>query len=86
MSIRSPGGVSARTAAATVGGVSRLDVLINNAGVAKFRRELTPAGIGVTFATSHSGPFLLTNLLLDLRMQSAHARVITVPPIAPTVR
>jgi retinol dehydrogenase-12 len=56
----------------------RLDVLVNNAGVAKFRPELTPDGLGVTFATNHLGPFLLTNLLLDQLRHSAPARVITV--------
>jgi retinol dehydrogenase 12 len=56
----------------------RLDVLVNNAGVAKFRRELTPDGLGVTLATNHLGPFLLTNLLLDLLTKSAPARVVTV--------
>jgi retinol dehydrogenase 12 len=56
----------------------RLDVLVNNAGVAKFRPELTPDGLGVTFATNHLGPFLLTNLLLDLLRHSAPARVLTV--------
>jgi NAD(P)-dependent dehydrogenase (short-subunit alcohol dehydrogenase family) len=56
----------------------RLDVLINNAGVAKFHRQLTPDGLGVTLATNHLGPFLLTNLLLDLLKQSAPARVVTV--------
>jgi retinol dehydrogenase 12 len=56
----------------------RLDVLVNNAGVAKFRPQLTPDGLGVTFATNHLGPFLLTNLLLDLLKQSAPARVVTV--------
>ena len=43
----------------------RLDVLVNNAGVATFRPRLTPDGLGVTLATNHLGPFLLTNLLLD---------------------
>jgi NAD(P)-dependent dehydrogenase (short-subunit alcohol dehydrogenase family) len=56
----------------------RLDVLVNNAGVATFRPQLTPDGLGVTFATNHLGPFLLTNLLLDLLTGSAPARVITV--------
>ena len=56
----------------------RLDVLVDNAGVAKSRRELTADGLGVTFATNHLGPFLLTNLLLDLLCRSAPARVITV--------
>jgi retinol dehydrogenase-12 len=57
---------------------ARLDVLVNNAGVATFRPQLTPDGLGVTFATNHLGPFLLTNLLLDLLKKSAPARVVTV--------
>jgi retinol dehydrogenase 12 len=56
----------------------RLDVLVNNAGVAKSRPQLTPDGLGVTFATNHLGPFLLTNLLLDQLRRSAPARVLTV--------
>jgi NAD(P)-dependent dehydrogenase (short-subunit alcohol dehydrogenase family) len=56
----------------------RLDVLVNNAGVAKFRPQLTPDGLGVTFATNHLGPFLLTNLLLDQLKKSAPARVLAV--------
>ena len=56
----------------------RLDVLVNNAGVAKSRRELTPDGLGGTLATNHLGPFLLTNLLLDQLKKSAPARVLAV--------
>jgi retinol dehydrogenase 12 len=68
-----------RTLAAQVGDRhDRLDVLVNNAGVAKFRPQLTPDGLGVTFATNHLGPFLLTNLLLDQLRHSAPARVVTV--------
>jgi retinol dehydrogenase-14 len=68
-----------RTLAAQVqAGYDRLDVLVNNVGVAKFRPELTPDGLGVTLATNHLGPFLLTNLLLDHLRHSAPARVVTV--------
>jgi NAD(P)-dependent dehydrogenase (short-subunit alcohol dehydrogenase family) len=56
----------------------RLDVLVNNAGVATFRPQLTPDGLGVTLATNHLGPFLLANLLLDQLRRSAPARVVTV--------
>jgi NAD(P)-dependent dehydrogenase (short-subunit alcohol dehydrogenase family) len=52
----------------------RLDVLVNNDGVAKPRPRLTPDGLGVTLATNHLGPFLLTNLLAGLLGQSAPAR------------
>ena len=43
-----------------------IDVLINNAGTASGTRELTVDDLEKTFATNHLGPFLLTNLLLDL--------------------
>jgi dehydrogenase/reductase SDR family protein 12 len=56
----------------------RLDVLINNAGVLPSTRALSPNGIELTFATNVLGPFLLTNLLLELLEQSAPARIINV--------
>uniref|UniRef100_A0A8C4V3G7 Retinol dehydrogenase 11 n=1 Tax=Falco tinnunculus TaxID=100819 RepID=A0A8C4V3G7_FALTI len=49
----------------------RLDVLVNNAGV-------TGMCQGQTFATNYLGPFLLTNLLLDLLKASAPARIVNV--------
>uniref|UniRef100_A0A8C9FZY4 Retinol dehydrogenase 14 n=1 Tax=Pavo cristatus TaxID=9049 RepID=A0A8C9FZY4_PAVCR len=39
---------------------------------------LTPEGLERTFATNYLGPFLLTNLLLDLMKASAPARIVTV--------
>lgn len=59
----------------------RLDVLVNNAGLVTRRRELTEDGIERTFAVNHLGPFLLTNLLLDLLVKSAPARVVNVASI-----
>jgi NAD(P)-dependent dehydrogenase (short-subunit alcohol dehydrogenase family) len=56
----------------------RLDVLVNNAGVLKLRRELTADGLETTFAVNHLAPFLLTNLLRVLLERSAPARVVTV--------
>jgi NAD(P)-dependent dehydrogenase (short-subunit alcohol dehydrogenase family) len=44
----------------------KIDVLINNAGGMFAERGLTVDGIERTFATNHLGPFLLTNLVLDL--------------------
>ncbi len=55
-----------------------LDVLVNNAGVYKSQREMTPAGLEMMFATNHLGPFLLTNLLLDKLKASPSARVLVV--------
>src|SRR5438067_11913301 len=40
----------------------RLDVLVNNAGLATRRHEVTEDGIERTFAVNHLAPFLLTNL------------------------
>ncbi len=57
---------------------ARLDVLINNAGVWKMRREESVDGIEMTFAVNHLAPFLLTNLLLDRLKASAPARIVNV--------
>jgi NAD(P)-dependent dehydrogenase (short-subunit alcohol dehydrogenase family) len=56
----------------------RLDVLINNAGVMAGARRETPDGLEWTFAVNHLGPFLLTDLLTDLLVAGAPARIITV--------
>jgi len=59
----------------------RLDVLINNAGGVNKDRRLTTDGIEATFAVNHLGYFLLTNLLTDLLVRSAPARVVTVASV-----
>jgi NAD(P)-dependent dehydrogenase (short-subunit alcohol dehydrogenase family) len=59
----------------------RLDVLINNAGGVHKVRQETADGIEATFAVNHLGYFLLTNLLLDLLLASAPARVVTVASV-----
>ena len=58
--------------------VSRLDVLINNAGSVFARRTTTADGFEATFAVNHLAPFLLTQRLLPLLTASAPARIITV--------
>src|SRR6185295_2396790 len=61
--------------------LDRLDVLVNNAGGVNKTRRLTVDGIEATFAINHLGYFLLTNLLRDLLVRSAPARVVTVASI-----
>jgi NAD(P)-dependent dehydrogenase (short-subunit alcohol dehydrogenase family) len=56
----------------------RLDVLVNNAGVNRARREMSVDGIELTLATNVLGYFLLTQELLDLLSASAPARIVNV--------
>jgi NAD(P)-dependent dehydrogenase (short-subunit alcohol dehydrogenase family) len=57
--------------------VSRLDVLIHNAGAIHASRELTVDGFEKTFALDHLAPFLLTYELRELLAASAPARIVT---------
>ncbi|MGO9753049.1 MAG: SDR family NAD(P)-dependent oxidoreductase [Solirubrobacteraceae bacterium] len=57
---------------------SRLDVLVNNAGVMTQERALSADGIELTLATNVVGPFALTNLLIPLLQESGAARIINV--------
>lgn len=70
-----------KLAEAVRAGHDRLHVLINNAGGVHKKRRLTADGIEMTFAVNHLGYFLLTNLLRDLLVRSAPARVVTVASI-----
>jgi len=60
--------------------LSRLDVLVNNAGAWFTDRKLSVDGIEMTWSLNHLGYFLLTNELLDLLKDTARkhgeARVI----------
>ncbi|CAG5119819.1 unnamed protein product [Candidula unifasciata] len=53
-----------------------LHVLINNAGVMMCPKEKTEDGFDVQFQTNYLGPFLLTELLLDMLKESAPSRII----------
>jgi len=55
----------------------RLDVLINNAGLAASERKLTEDGIESNFAVNVVTPFLLTHLLMDSLKKSPSPRVVT---------
>ncbi len=56
----------------------RLDVLLNNAGLLVPSARKTVDGIEETFAINHLGPFLLTNLLLDVIKKTPKARIVNV--------
>ena len=55
-----------------------LDVLINNAGVMTNTRQESEDGYELTLAVNHLAHFLLTNLLLDVIIDSSPARIVTV--------
>jgi len=61
---------------------SKLDVLVNNAGIFSSKRITTIDGIESTFAVNHLAPFLLTGLLIDIIKASAPARIITTSSVA----
>ncbi|MCX2753677.1 MULTISPECIES: oxidoreductase [unclassified Gordonia (in: high G+C Gram-positive bacteria)] len=56
----------------------RLDLLVNNAGVMRARRELTPDGFEMDFGTNYLGHYALTGLLTDRLLAADSARVVTV--------
>jgi retinol dehydrogenase-14 len=65
-------------AAALLADWPHVDVLINNAGLAHQKRELTTDGYEKVFAVNHLAPYLLSRLLLDRLIESAPSRVVVV--------
>jgi dehydrogenase/reductase SDR family member 12 len=57
---------------------SAVDVLVHNAGALDATYALTPQGMEQTVASQVAGPFLLTDLLLDLLRAADSARVLWV--------
>jgi NAD(P)-dependent dehydrogenase (short-subunit alcohol dehydrogenase family) len=56
----------------------RLDVLVNNAGMLAGPRRETIDGFEWTIGVNHLGPFLVTNLLLELLRASTPSRIVNV--------
>ena len=56
----------------------RIDVLVNNVGVALSRQQKTEDGNDMMLQVNHLSPFLLTSLLLDRLRASAPARIVSV--------
>ena len=61
-----------------LGASSRLDVLLNNAGVVNTSRKQTIDGFEETLAVNHFAPFLLTGKLLPLLQSTESARIVNV--------
>lgn len=55
-----------------------LDMLVNNAGLVKRKRESTRDGFEYTLAVNHLAPFLLTRLLLPLLNVQPESKIINV--------
>ncbi|CAH8874607.1 unnamed protein product [Trichobilharzia szidati] len=55
---------------------TKLEILINNAGLAHSKYEKTVDGFEMTMGVNYFGPFLLTELLLPLIKRSAPSRII----------
>jgi len=58
--------------------ITRIDLLVNNAGVMTRREGRTEDGFELQFGTNHLGHFALTGLLLDLMIKVPGSRVVTV--------
>jgi NAD(P)-dependent dehydrogenase (short-subunit alcohol dehydrogenase family) len=57
---------------------SRIDVLINNAGIHAFKFRVTKDGYPEMVAVNYLGPWLFTNILLETIVRSAPSRIVTV--------
>jgi NAD(P)-dependent dehydrogenase (short-subunit alcohol dehydrogenase family) len=66
-----------RDACLELASLSRIDVLVHNAGSLSKQRIVNSAGLESTLAAQVVGPFIMTDALLDV-VERSHGRVITV--------
>jgi NAD(P)-dependent dehydrogenase (short-subunit alcohol dehydrogenase family) len=57
---------------------SRIDALINNAGIHAFKSRVTTDGYAEMVAVNYLAPWLLTSILRDALIRSAPSRIVTV--------
>ncbi|WP_367109784.1 SDR family NAD(P)-dependent oxidoreductase [uncultured Psychrobacter sp.] len=62
--------------------LSKLDVLINNAGIYTTASPVTKDGLDVRFVVNYLAPYVLTNALLPLLKKSNQARIINLSSAA----
>ncbi len=55
-----------------------IDVLVNNAGLYKVKREETTNGVEITFAVNFLAPFMLSQMLLENLEASGNGRIINI--------
>ncbi len=55
-----------------------IDVLVNNAGTYKVKRQETPSGVEMTLAVNFLAPFMLSQMLLENLQASGNGRIINV--------
>ena len=70
-----------RAAEELKGKVSKIDALVNNAGIMQTPEQKTADGFEMQLGTNHLGHFLWTGLLFDL-VEAAEGRVVTVSSVA----
>ncbi len=63
----------------------RLDILMNNAGIATVSRQETEDGFEMHLGVNHLGHFALTGLLLDKLVNTPQSRVVTTTSVAQTI-
>ncbi|XP_077292078.1 retinol dehydrogenase 11-like [Arctopsyche grandis] len=60
----------------------RIDILLNNAGAGGLGIKQTEDGLNNLMQVNYFGPFLLTNILLDVIKKSSHSRIVNVSSLA----